>query len=135
MQAEINPKTGMTLPEAKEFVLRHFEDFVNRKNLDVADVNFAPEFIDHGSDVPPNLPSGPAGVKAYVGTTLRKFPDLHVIVEDIIGEDDRVVVRNTWKMTNAESGKIMKFSGIVIWRIAHRQLTERWAFLESPRPE
>jgi len=39
---EINADTGMTLAESKKFVLRYFEEFVNRKNLDIADVNFAP---------------------------------------------------------------------------------------------
>ena len=130
-----NPKTGMTVPEAKEFVRRHFEEFVNRKNLDLADVNFAPEFVDRGSDVPPNLPAGPAGAKAYVGSALRAFPDLHVSVEDIVAEDDKVVVRNTWRATDPKSGKILRFSGMVMWRIAHGQLAERWAYLEAPHPE
>jgi hypothetical protein len=135
MPEQINPKTGMTLSEAKEFVRRHFEDFVNRKRLEVADVNFAPEFVDRGSDVPPNMPPGPAGAKAYVGSALQKFPDLHVTVEDIIAENDKVAVRNTWWATDPKSGKTIRFSGIVIWRIAHRQLVERWAYLEPPHSE
>lgn len=130
----VNPKTGMTHEEAKEFVRWHFEEFVNRKNLDIADRNLAPEFVDHGSDVPPNMPPGPAGAKAYVGSALKKFPDLHVTVNDAIGEDDKVVVRNTWRATDPATGKPMQFSGIVIWRIAHRQLVERWAYLEAPHP-
>jgi len=44
--------------EMKEFVRNHFEEFVNRRNLDIADVNFAPQFADHGADVPPSLPPG-----------------------------------------------------------------------------
>jgi ketosteroid isomerase-like protein len=135
MDDEINAKTGMTLAEAKDFVRRHFEDFVNRKNLDVGDVNLGPEFVDRGSDVPPDMPAGPAGAKAYVGAALQKFPDLHVTVEDIIAENDKVVVRNTWRATDTQSGRIIRFSGIVIWRIAHRQLVERWAYLESSHPE
>lgn len=135
MHDEINPKSGMTLAEAKDFVRRHFEEFVNRKKLEVADVNLGPEFVDRGSDVPPNMPAGPAGAKAYVGAALQKFPDLHVTVEDIIAENDKVVVRNTWRATDRQSGRIIRFSGIVIWRIAHRQLVERWAYLEPAHPE
>ena len=133
-QLPVNAKTGMTHEEGRDFVRRHFEEFVNRKNLDIADVNFAPEFVDHGSDVPPNLPPGPAGAKAYVGSALSKFPDLHVTIHDVIAEDDKVVVRNTWRATNPASGAAIQFSGIVIWRIAHRQLVERWAYLEAPHP-
>ena len=43
----VNPKTGLTLEQMKDFIRNHFEQFVNQKNLDIADVNFAAEFIDH----------------------------------------------------------------------------------------
>ena len=125
----VNSKTGFTSAESREFVRNHFEEFVNRKNLDIADVNFAPEFVDHGSDVPPGLPPGPAGAKAYVGGAYQKFPDIHVEILDLVADDDRVVVRNRWTGTESSSGKRYEFSGIVIWRIAHRRLMERWACL------
>ncbi len=130
---KVNPKTGMTHEEAKEFVRDHFEEFVNRKNPKIGEVNFAPEFVDHGADVPPGLPPGPAGAIAYVGGAYKKFPDIHVEILDLIAEDDRVVVRNHWTGTEAASGKKYEFAGIVIWRIAHRQLVERWAYLTPPQ--
>lgn len=130
----INPKTGMTLTEMKTFIRNHFEEFVNRKNLDIADVNFAEGFVDHGADVPPGLPPGPAGAKQYVGGAYKKFPDIRVVIEDLVAEDDKVVVRNHWSGTDAGSLQPMEFRGIVIWRIEHRQIIERWANLETPRP-
>lgn len=129
-----NPKTGMTLAEMKEFIRDHFEEFVNRKNLRIGEVNFAAEFVDHGADVPPGLPPGRAGTIRYVGGAQKKFPDLRVVIEDLIAEDDKVVVRNRWTGTDAASGQGLEFSGIVIWRIANRQIVERWAYLESPHP-
>jgi predicted SnoaL-like aldol condensation-catalyzing enzyme len=129
-----NPKTGMTLDEMKAFVRNHFDEFVNRKNLDIADRNLAPEFVDHGADVPPGMPPGPAGAKQYVGGAYKKFPDIHVDILDLIAEDDRVVVRNHWTGTEAISGTKYEFSGIVIWRFAHGQLVERWAYLTPPQP-
>jgi predicted SnoaL-like aldol condensation-catalyzing enzyme len=134
MQETVNPKTGMTHTEATEFVRNHFEEFVYRKNLKIGEVNFAPEFVDHGADVPPGLPPGPAGAIAYVGGAYKKFPDIHVDILDLSAEDDRVVVRNRWTGAEAASGKKYEFAGIVIWRIAHRQLVERWAYL-TPRQE
>jgi predicted SnoaL-like aldol condensation-catalyzing enzyme len=133
-QESVNPKTQMTHSEMKEFVRRHFEEFVNRKNLNIGDVNFAPEFVDHGADVPPGLAPGPAGAKQYVGGAYKRFPDIHVDILDLIAEDDRVVVRNHWTGTEAASGTKYEFSGIVIWRIAHRQLAERWAYLTPAQP-
>jgi len=128
-----NPKTGMTHQEMRKFVRDHFEEFVNRKNLEIGNLNFAADFVDHGTDVPPGLPPGPAGAIAYVGGAYKKFPDIHVEILDLIAEDDRVVVRNRWTGTEAASGKKFEFSGIVIWRIAHRQLVERWAYLTPPK--
>ena len=134
-QSEIkNPKTGMTLAEMKEFIRNHFEEFVNRKNLRIGEANFAPGFVDHGSDVPAGMPPGPAGAIQYVGAGLKKVPDMHVSIEDMIAEDDKVVVRNHWMGTDAASQQRLEFSGIVIWRIANRQIAERWAYLESPHP-
>ena len=129
-----NPKTGMTHADMKEFIRNHFEEFVNRKNVSIGEVNFAPDFVDHGADVPPGLPPGPAGAMQYVGAALKKVPDLRVDIEDLIAEDDKVVVRNHWTGTDAASRQRLEFSGIVIWRIANRQIVERWAYLETPHP-
>ena len=129
-----NPKTDMTQAEMKEFIRNHFEEFVNRKNLRIGEVNFAPGFVDHGADVPPGLPPGPAGAIQYVGAAVKKVPDLRVTIEDIIAEEDKVVVHNHWTGTDAASKQRLEFSGIVIWRIANRQIVERWAYLESPHP-
>lgn len=125
--------TGMSHDEMKQFVRNHFEEFVNRKNIDIGDMNFASEFVDHGADVPPGLPPGPQGAKQYVGGALKRVPDLRVVIDDIVAEGDKVVVRNTWTGTDSQSGKKIRFSGIVIWRIEHRQLVERWAYLETPK--
>lgn len=133
MQEPVNPKTGMTHSEMKEFVRNHFEEFVNRKNLNIGRANFAPEFVDHGADVPPGLPSGPEGAIQYVGGAYKKFPDIEVRILDLIAEDDRVVVRNHWTGTEAGGRNKYEFCGIVIWRIAHRQLVERWAYLTEPQ--
>jgi len=130
----MTPGNSMSLEQMKQFIRNHFEEFVNKKNLDVADINFAPEFLDHGADVPPGTPPGPAGAKQYVGNALKQIPDMKVTIEDIIAEGDKVVVRNTWRGTNRATGQRLQFGGIVIWRIADGKIVERWAYLENPKP-
>ena len=127
-----NPKTCMTHTEMRSFIRNHFQEFVNHKNVDIGYVNFAQHFVDHGADVPPGTPAGPAGAVAYVSAALERFPDLHVTIEDMITEDDKVVVRNHWTATDQQAGEKLEFRGIVIWRIAARQIVERWAYLEAP---
>ncbi len=122
----------MDLEENKKFVRNHFEEFVNQQRLEVADRNFAAEYAEHGSDVPPGLPPGPAGPKQYLAAAFKRFPDIHVTIDDIVAEGDRVVVRNTWRATDSTTGGRIEFSGIVIWRLAHGQLVERWAYLQQP---
>lgn len=130
----INAKTGMTHAEAREFIRNHFEEFVNRKNVQIGNVNFATDFVDHGADVPAGLRPGPAGAIQYVGDALKRFPDLRVTIEDMIAEDDKVVVRNHWTATDSQNGRKLEFRGIVIWRIVDRKIVERWAYLEPPHP-
>ena len=129
-----NAKTGMTHSEAREFIRNHFEEFVNKKNMQIGNINLAVNFVDHGADVPPGMSPGPEGAIQYVSGALKKFPDLYVQIEDMIAEDDKVVVRNHWTATDGETGKKVEFRGIVIWRIAKRKIVERWAYLEAPHP-
>jgi len=124
----------MNTADAKAFVRQHFEDFVNRQDLAAADRNFAADYQEHGSDVPPGLPAGPAGPKQYLAAAFQRFPDINVTIEDIISEGDKVVVRNTWRATDKTSGQKIEFSGIVIWRIVEEKLAERWAYLQAPHP-
>jgi ketosteroid isomerase-like protein len=113
-------------------VRRHFEAFVNQQDLSAADRNFAIDYQEHGADAPPNSTPGPEGPKQYLAAAFRRFPDIHVTIEDIIAEGDKVVVRNVWRATDRESQQQIEFGGIVIWRIASGKLAERWAYLESP---
>jgi predicted ester cyclase len=124
----------MSSEEAKTFVRQHFEDFVNRQDLGAADRNFSADYQEHGADVPPGLPEGPAGPKTYLAAAFQRFPDIHVTIEDIIAEEDKVVVRNTWRATDKTTGQRIEFGGIVIWRISQRKLAERWAYLQAPHP-
>ena len=124
----------MTTEEAKSFVRKHFDDFVNKKDLDAADRNFAPDYREHGADAPKGSAPGPAGPKQYLAAAFERFPDIHVTIEDIVAEGDKVMVRNTWRATDRHSGQRIEFGGIVIWRIAGGKLAERWAYLEAPHP-
>jgi predicted SnoaL-like aldol condensation-catalyzing enzyme len=124
----------MSIEENKQFVRNHFEEFVNRKNLEIADRNFASSYQEHGADAPPDSSPGPEGPKRYLAAAFKRFPNLHVTIEDIIAEGDKVVVRNTWRATDPANGQQIEFGGIVIWRVAEGQLMERWAYLQAPHP-
>jgi len=46
--------------------------------------------------------------------------------------DDRVAAWNHGTATDSQTGKKLEFRGIVIWRIAARQIVERWARRTRP---
>jgi predicted ester cyclase len=43
------------------------------------------------------------------------------------------MVRNTWRATDATTGKKIEFHGFVLWRFAGRKIVERWATITEPR--
>jgi predicted ester cyclase len=122
---------GFTLEEMKRFVIAHFENFVNRKKLEVARENFSADFLDH--DEPSGPQVGPEAAIAMMQAAYQKWPNLHVTIEDIIAERDKVMVRNTWRATDAATGQRIEFHGFVLWRFSNRKIVERWATLTGPR--
>jgi hypothetical protein len=37
------------------FIRNHFEEFVNKKNVQIGSVNLAASLVDHGADEPPHV--------------------------------------------------------------------------------
>ena len=123
---------ALTLEEMKTFVRNHFDDFVNRKRSDVALKNFSDDFLDH--DEPGGAVVGPLAAKTMIWEMpYQIWPDLHVEVEDVLGEGDKVMVRNVWTATEKSGGKKIQFRGFVLWRFANRKIVERWATLTPPQ--
>jgi predicted ester cyclase len=66
------------------------------------------------------------------------FPDLHVQLEDMVAEADRVVTRLTFTGTHrgpfrdiAPTGRRISFGAIRIYRLADGKVTETWAYQDS----
>jgi predicted ester cyclase len=127
------PDTGspkMSLEEMKDFVRRHFEDFVNRKDSEAAMRNFSEDFLDH--DEPGGVAVGPLKAKLMMEAVYKKWPDIRVDIQDILAEGDKVMVRNQWTATDPSTGKKFEFHGFVVWRLNNKKIVERWATLSSP---
>lgn len=117
----------MSSEEAKALVRRHFEEFVNKKNHDVVYDTMAEDFYDH--DGPGGRPGNREIGRKMMTAWHQSTPDLHVTIEDMIAEGDKVVCRNVWRGTRG--GRPSVFKGIVIWRIAGGKLVERWASVDE----
>jgi len=123
-------ETGVTLEDGKALVRHHFDEFVNRRNHDIVYETLSDNFLDH--DGPDGLPTDREGDRRMMVGMHAVLPDLHVVIEDLIAEGDRVVCRNVWRGTRA-GGHEVEFRGIVIWRLAHGKIVERWARVDGPQ--
>ena len=122
--------TDLTPDQLKQLVRDHFEDFVNKRNASVIRKNMTPDFYDH--DGPGGNPTGVGGDEQMMIAMYRSMPDLHLTIEDMIAEGDKVVCRNIWRWTDTTSGKKMQFHGFVMWRLEGDKIAERWATVTSP---
>jgi predicted ester cyclase len=122
--------TTLNLEQMKQFVREHFEDFVNKGNAAVIRKNMTPDFHDH--DGPGGKPTGVDGDEQMMLGMYKAMPDLHLTIEDMIAEGDRVVCRNIWRWTDTTSGKKMQFHGFVLWRFEGDKIAERWATVTAP---
>jgi predicted ester cyclase len=122
--------TDLTLEQMKRFVRAHFEDFVNRRNAAVIHQNMTPDFFDH--DGPGGRPTDARGDEQMMLGMYTAMPDLHLTIEEMIAEGDKVVCRNTWRWTDPASRKKMQFHGFVLWRFEGDRIAERWATVTPP---
>ena len=114
----------------RRFVIEHFDQFVNNKDLDAIIRNMSEDFYDH--DGPGGKPTDRAGDRTMMEQMLQLLPDLRVEVVDSLAEGDKVMVRNIWTGTHAKTGKRMEFHGFVMWRLAGGKIAERWATVTPP---
>jgi predicted ester cyclase len=122
--------TDLTLDQMKRLVRSHFEEFVNERNAAVIRKNMATDFYDH--DGPAGKPTDATGDEQMMIGMYKSMPDLHLTIEDMIAEGDKVMCRNIWRWTDATSGKDMQFHGFVLWRFEADKIAERWATVTAP---
>jgi len=124
----------MSVENNKALILRLYDEVFAKWNLGVVDDLVGPEFVGH--EMPPGTPPGPAGFKQFYGWLRSAFPDLRYVVDDVIAEGDKVVVRWTWYCTHrgdfmgvSPTGKQATVSGMAIYRLAGGKCVERWVEL------
>jgi len=120
-----------------ELVARRIaEELFNQGHLSAADELIAPNAVDH------NEPPGTDCREHFkrVATMLRSaFPDLHMHIEDLIAEEDKVALRITISGTHTgpgafaglpPSGKRFQIQQMRFARFANGQMTESWAIID-----
>ena len=126
------PETG------HKAIIRRLQDAMNSGDAELVgqtmDEVFAPDVKQHA----PFEVTGVQAIKEMVVARLyRAFPDLHVTLDDLIEEGDKVVEMDTVTGTHtgefnglAPTGKSVSYSEIFIMRFADGRIAEIWGVVD-----
>jgi steroid delta-isomerase-like uncharacterized protein len=119
----------MSIEENKAIVRRFFEELLSTDNFAVADEILSPDFRFYFAGSPDAM-----DLESYMEFLVARraaFPDRRFIVEDMIGEGDKVSARFTMRGTHkgefrgiAPSGTELTMTGIDMIRISEGKLVE-----------
>ncbi len=122
----------------KAVVQRYVDEIQNAHSLDALESIFAEDFIDHMASSGGLYLGGMEGLKRGYATFLDAFPDLHVTVEDMIAEGDKVVAYKTLSGTHRgthleipPTGKRVQYQIISIYRIKNGKIAEYWGLQDE----
>ena len=120
--------------ENKELLRRWFEEVWNKGREEAIDEMFAADGIAHGlTEGSDKTMRGPVDFKPFFRTFRSAFPEIEVVVEDVIAEGDKVAARcrvrgkhQSDSLGFAATGLPTEFTGIAIVRIQGGKIVEAW---------
>jgi steroid delta-isomerase-like uncharacterized protein len=129
----------MTQAASNKATFIRFHDAMNAGDAEIVsktiDEIVAPNVLFH-APVPMDA-TGAQALKQVWTVLLRACPDLHVAVEDVIAEGDKVVCRNTVTGTHRgefrglpPTGKSVRYSEIFIFRFVDGRIAEIWGVVD-----
>lgn len=117
--------------ENKALVRRWFEEVWNKGRVAAIDEMMTPDAVAHG--LGPADIHGPDAFKQFQVTFRNAFPNMHIQIDDLIAEEDKVAYSYTATgthqgalMTIAPTGKSSRFTGMGIIRIKNGKVAEGW---------
>jgi len=123
------PQVSTDTEANKALVSRLFEEAFNQGNMDVVDEVVAPKFL-HYMAGEMNV-QGTEGYKEFIRVFRTAFPDLNIVIEDMVAEGRMVTVRQTY--TGAHEGNLVDvpptgaevtFTGISTFKISGGKVVE-----------
>jgi predicted SnoaL-like aldol condensation-catalyzing enzyme len=78
----------MTAPENKAVITSFVEEIINQGQFERADDLVAVDFVE--LDPLPGQQQGREGLKQVIAVFRTAFPDIHWVIEEMLGEGDKV---------------------------------------------
>ncbi len=128
------PGSGTMSAKRNVALIRHLYEEIDKGNEAVLEKVYASGFIKHDAASESPSPPGLSALKEGFARFAAAFPESEHIIEDIVAEGDKVVVRVTGRGVHrgeylgvAPTGKRVRMSGIAIYRIAGGKIVEEWS--------
>ena len=126
----------MSVEENKALLHRCMEEVLNKGNLDTLDQFYATDQIDHHAF--PGISPGIEGMRQTYAIIHSAFANIHVTIDDMIAEGDKIVARFTATgihkgefMGIPPTGKEFSIMEIRIYRITDGKIVEQWGLLDE----
>ena len=125
----------MSIEQNKSLVRRYFEEAPYHVEVyeEILTDDFRVYAIHHATINPEGGESGPEVFKAGAAWLHSVWSDPQMVINEMIGEDDRVMARWTFRGTHIgelfgipATGKEISYSGINIFRVENGKLAESW---------
>lgn len=116
----------MSVAANKSLACHFFEEVYNQRNLTVVEEFVAPHCVNYNNPISIGSP-GPEGVRRTIVDALAGYPDLHISIEDVIAENDKVVLRETAYFTHPTENRPVKQAWIEIIRMEDGKAVEAWS--------
>ena len=118
----------------KELLRRWFEEVWNKGRADAIDEMFDENGIAHGLADDASQPiKGPSNFRPFHRTFREAFPNMTIVIEDMVAEGDRVAARCSVRgkhegefMGRAATQAPVEFTGMTIVRIDSGKIVEAW---------
>lgn len=120
----------------KALMQRWFDEVWNHRSEAAIDAMFHPQGKSHGFPDMDSVLVGPDAFKSVHRSFCGAFPDLHVDLEEVVSEGDRVAVRFKVNMTHlgdhlgfTASGKKATLAGSTFAIVKDGQIVEGWNYM------
>jgi steroid delta-isomerase-like uncharacterized protein len=119
--------------DRRALMRRWFEEIWNQGRYEVVDELFHQDAIAHGLREGEQPLHGPEELKAFQLAFRAGFPDIHIDIDDLVVEDEKVAVRFTARATHRgeffgvpATGRRINVSGMCLVRVRDGQMIEAW---------
>jgi steroid delta-isomerase-like uncharacterized protein len=126
----------MSAEENKEIV-RRFWGVWEEGNLGLVDELVGSDYVNHSPGMP-NQPEGREGIKAVVSMFRAGMPDLGVVIEDMIAEGEKVMMRYRIEGTHEgelfgvpPTGRRVSIESITVERVSDGKIREHWRVTDT----